>query len=199
MRGQPGVVHQTGHRAQDCGGGEQRLHIVLVDDVTAHRQRPSKALAEEVHALLVPMQPSWSKTSQAIDFTQAVAPRLALGIHDAQVNDRGYASVDGRLAEESATDYRWLPAGTTLQIDRSADRRSACGTRCRHAPPGRRYVPVGWKALLPPSKATRTRTPSSSGDGRALEFGHDDNAGVLLRRLGAERCRCRAVCPLAAG
>lgn len=61
------------------------------------------------------MQASWLKTAEAIDFVQAVAPQVAIGIHDAQVNERGLASINSRLDERSGTDYRWMPPGTSIQ------------------------------------------------------------------------------------
>lgn len=38
---------------------------------------------------------------------QAVAPRLAIRIHDAQINDRGRMSINDWLEEDSGSDYRW--------------------------------------------------------------------------------------------
>ncbi|MDP9397853.1 MAG: MBL fold metallo-hydrolase [Actinomycetota bacterium] len=90
----------------------------LVEDALYHPGDALDVPPGQVHTLLVPMQASWLKTSEAIDFAQAVAPRLALGIHDAQINDRGRASINGWLEEESATDYRWVPPGTALHVDR---------------------------------------------------------------------------------
>ncbi|MEQ4300287.1 MBL fold metallo-hydrolase [Plantactinospora sp. B6F1] len=66
-----------------------------------------------VETLLVPVQGSWLKTAEAIDFVRAVAPERAYGIHDAQVNDRGLRSVHGWLAEEAGGCYRWLTPGET--------------------------------------------------------------------------------------
>jgi len=60
------------------------------------------------------LQASWLKTAEAIDFVQAVAPQVAIGIHDAQVNERGLASINGWLDEKRGTDYRWLPCGTSI-------------------------------------------------------------------------------------
>lgn len=61
-----------------------------------------------VETLLVPLQASWMRTGEAIDFVRAVRPERAIGIHDAQINERGLASVNGWLEEEGRTDYRWL-------------------------------------------------------------------------------------------
>ncbi|MEO3805855.1 hypothetical protein [Nonomuraea sp. B1E8] len=60
------------------------------------------------------LQASWLKTAEVIDFVRAVRARRAYGIHDAQVNERGLASVNGWLAQEAGPGYRWLPPGGTL-------------------------------------------------------------------------------------
>lgn len=74
-----------------------------------------------VDTVLVPMQASWLKTTEVIDFIQAIAPRLALGIHDAQINDRGRASINGWLDRHAGTDYRWLPPQSSLVVDPDPD------------------------------------------------------------------------------
>jgi len=85
----------------------------VVDDAVYH---PGDALSlpkMAVGTLLVPLQASWLKTSEAIEFTRAVAPERAIGIHDAQVNERALTSLNYWLAEHGGTDYRWLAPGTT--------------------------------------------------------------------------------------
>jgi hypothetical protein len=67
-----------------------------------------------VETLMVPLQASWMKTGEAIDFVRAVRPERAIGIHDAQINERGLASVNGWLEEEARTDYRRLSPGSRL-------------------------------------------------------------------------------------
>jgi hypothetical protein len=46
---------------------------------------------EPVETLLVPLQASWPKTAEVIDFVRTVAPERACGIYDGQVNERGSA------------------------------------------------------------------------------------------------------------
>jgi hypothetical protein len=52
------------------------------------------------------------KLDQAIDFVKAVGPRRAYGIHDAQLNDRELAGVNGWLAEQTRSTAVSLPATT---------------------------------------------------------------------------------------
>jgi L-ascorbate metabolism protein UlaG (beta-lactamase superfamily) len=64
-----------------------------------------------VETLLVPMQASWLKTAEAIDFVRAVRPERAFGIHDGQVNHRGSGSINMWLSQEAGHGYRWLAPG----------------------------------------------------------------------------------------
>ncbi len=72
-----------------------------------------------IDTLLVPMQASWLKTSEAIEFVNRVMPRQAIGIHEGQLNERGVRAVNHWLSEECQPDYRWLPAGTTIDLPMS--------------------------------------------------------------------------------
>jgi L-ascorbate metabolism protein UlaG (beta-lactamase superfamily) len=67
----------------------------------------------EISTLLVPMQASWLKTTEAIGFIQAIAPRRAFGMHEAQLNDRGLDAVNRWLGYAVGTDYRYLAPGET--------------------------------------------------------------------------------------
>lgn len=69
---------------------------------------------EPVETLLVPAQGSWLKMAEAIDFVKAVNPRRAFAIHDAQINERGLASVNGWLAETTDNGYQYLAPGESL-------------------------------------------------------------------------------------
>ncbi|MFJ6197880.1 hypothetical protein [Micromonospora sp. NPDC092111] len=66
-----------------------------------------------METLLVPAQASWLKLTEAIDFARAVGAAHTHPIHDAQLNDRGLASVDGWFTETLGSGYRYLPPGTT--------------------------------------------------------------------------------------
>jgi L-ascorbate metabolism protein UlaG (beta-lactamase superfamily) len=83
----------------------------LVDGEVYH---PGDALHlpdEPVATLFVPMQGSWLKTCEAIDFVNAIGPARAFGIHDGQLNERGLDSISGWLAEETTAEFRYLAPG----------------------------------------------------------------------------------------
>ena len=64
-----------------------------------------------IETLLVPAHGSWMKTDEAIDFVNAIEPRRAFAIHDAQLNERGLSSVNAWLTQETDSEYRYLTAG----------------------------------------------------------------------------------------
>ncbi|GAA4895667.1 L-ascorbate metabolism protein UlaG (beta-lactamase superfamily) [Stackebrandtia albiflava] len=70
-----------------------------------------------VEVLCVPMQGSWLKTDEAIDFVKAVRPAQAFGIHDGQLNAYGLAAVNGWLAEETDSGYRYLGPRESMVVD----------------------------------------------------------------------------------
>lgn len=80
----------------------------LVEGMVYHPGDSLHVPNERVETLLVPLQASWLKTAEAIDFVRAVAPERAFGIHDAQINERGLASVNGWLSQKVPDRYRWL-------------------------------------------------------------------------------------------
>jgi len=86
----------------------------LVDGSVYHPGDSLHVPAQPVETLLVPVQGSWLKMAEAIDFVKAVGPARAFAIHDGQVNDRGLDSVNGWLAETTDHGYRYLAAGESL-------------------------------------------------------------------------------------
>jgi len=66
-----------------------------------------------IDTLLVPLHASWLKTCEAVGFVRAVAPGRAIGIHDAQINERALTGLTYWLTEYGGTNYRWLAPGTT--------------------------------------------------------------------------------------
>ena len=101
-----------GRHAEIYGGNPDCANLgYLVDDRVYH---PGDALhipAQPVETLFVPMQASWLKTVEAIDFLRAVRPERAFGIHDGQINRRGRQSINGWLGEEGGGGYHWLAPG----------------------------------------------------------------------------------------
>lgn len=67
---------------------------------------------EPVRTLLVPAQGSWLRLDEAIRFAGAVGAAAAYPIHDAQLNERGLASVAGWFGE-TISGYRHLVPGDT--------------------------------------------------------------------------------------
>lgn len=104
-----------GEHAVVYGGGPGCANLGYVVDGRVYHPGDALHVPEvDIRTLCVPLQASWLRTADAIDFVRAVGPRVAIGIHDGQVNDRGLSSLNGWLAEECGTDYRWLPPrGTT--------------------------------------------------------------------------------------
>ncbi|MFG3712745.1 MBL fold metallo-hydrolase [Micromonospora sp. NPDC047730] len=101
-----GGRHATIHGGQpDC----VNLGYLVGDDV----YHPGDSLHppdRPVRTLLVPAQASWLKLTEAIDFARAAAAERVFPIHDAQLNDRGLASVNGWFAE-TVPGYRHLAPG----------------------------------------------------------------------------------------
>ncbi|TDC34415.1 MBL fold metallo-hydrolase [Micromonospora sp. 15K316] len=86
----------------------------LVNDVVYH---PGDSLVVPdlpVDTLFAPIHAPWSKFSEVVDFIRAVAPRRAYALHDALLNENGYAVLDRQYAALSRTDYRRLEPGTRL-------------------------------------------------------------------------------------
>ncbi|MDJ1131696.1 MBL fold metallo-hydrolase [Streptomyces iconiensis] len=86
----------------------------VVDEAVYHPGDSLYVPEQPVETLFVPVQGSWMRTSEAIDFVRAVAPRRAFPIHEAQLNDRGLSSVNGWLAEETDSGYRYLSPGESV-------------------------------------------------------------------------------------
>ena len=108
------VTAHGGSHAPTYGGRPDCANLgYLVDGALYHPGDALHVPAEPVETLLVPLQASWLKTAEAVDFVHAVAPRRAFGIHEGQLNARGLNSVNGWLTEECADRYRYLPPQTS--------------------------------------------------------------------------------------
>ncbi|MET9361820.1 MBL fold metallo-hydrolase [Streptomyces sp. NPDC006632] len=109
-----------GFRVRAVGGRHASIHAgrpdcanlgYILDEALYHPGDSLHVPDEPIETLLVPVQGSWMKTAEAIDFVRAIAPQRAFAIHDAQLNDRGLSSVNGWLAEETNSGYRYLSPG----------------------------------------------------------------------------------------
>ncbi|MFD6176187.1 MULTISPECIES: MBL fold metallo-hydrolase [unclassified Isoptericola] len=72
-----------------------------------------------VEVLALPVAAPWLKLAESVDYVRQVAPRTAVPIHDAILNDAGKALVDrvvGGLADGVA--YRRLSLGEPLEVSR---------------------------------------------------------------------------------
>ncbi|MBB2891833.1 MBL fold metallo-hydrolase [Flexivirga oryzae] len=89
----------------------------VIDTSEGALYHPGDALVvpeETIETLLVPLQASWLKTADAVDFARAIDPERAFGIHDGQVNRRAIASVGRWLAEFGCTAYRSVEPGSQV-------------------------------------------------------------------------------------
>jgi L-ascorbate metabolism protein UlaG (beta-lactamase superfamily) len=86
----------------------------IIDEAVYHPGDALHVPEQSIETLLVPVQGSWVKMAETIDFVKAVHPQRAFAIHDAQINDRGLSSVNGWLAEETDSGYRYLMPGESV-------------------------------------------------------------------------------------
>jgi L-ascorbate metabolism protein UlaG (beta-lactamase superfamily) len=101
-----------GRHATIYGGQPDCVNLgYLVDAAVYHPGDSLHVPRQPVETLLMPAQASWLKMTEAIDFVKAVRPARTFPIHDAQLNERGMASVNGWLAEETDCGYRYLAPG----------------------------------------------------------------------------------------
>ncbi|WP_078889388.1 MBL fold metallo-hydrolase [Streptomyces sp. NRRL S-1813] len=114
----------AGFRVTAHGGQHARVHGglpdcanlgYLVGDRLYHPGDSLHVPDRPVETLLVPLQGSWMKTAEAIDFVRAVEPERAYGIHDGQINERGLGSLNGWLTHECGGRYRRLLPGATAR------------------------------------------------------------------------------------
>ncbi|SCL36629.1 L-ascorbate metabolism protein UlaG, beta-lactamase superfamily [Micromonospora nigra] len=104
-----GGRHATIHGGQpDCANLGY-----LVEDEVYHPGDSLVAPGRPVRTLLVPAQASWLKLTEAVDFATATDSSRVVAIHDAQLNERGLASVNGWFAE-TVPGYRYLSPGETI-------------------------------------------------------------------------------------
>jgi L-ascorbate metabolism protein UlaG (beta-lactamase superfamily) len=87
----------------------------LLDDQLYHPGDSLFVPERPVRTLLAPVHGSWLRTRDAIDFVRVIDAQRTFPIHDGQLNDRGLASVNAWLAEQTDGGYRYLaPRESTL-------------------------------------------------------------------------------------
>ncbi|MER7976870.1 MBL fold metallo-hydrolase [Streptomyces sp. NPDC095817] len=115
-----GEFTAAGFRVRAVGGRHATIYAgrpdcanlgYIIDEAVYHPGDSLHVPDQPIDTLLVPVQGSWMKTAEAIDFVKAVEPRRAFAVHDAQINDRGLSSVNGWLAQETNGCYRYLRPG----------------------------------------------------------------------------------------
>lgn len=85
----------------------------VIEDGALYHPGDSFAAPEvDVAVLLVPVQGSWMRLGDAMDFVTRIQPERAIGIHDGQLNDRGLAAVNSWLSRLPG--YRYLSPGQSL-------------------------------------------------------------------------------------
>jgi L-ascorbate metabolism protein UlaG (beta-lactamase superfamily) len=98
-----------GRHATVYGDQPSCVNLGYVVDGSAYH--PGDSLhppGQAVDTLFVPLQASWLKVAEAIDFVRAVNPRRTVPIHEAQVNERGLGALNHNLATHTDHGYRYL-------------------------------------------------------------------------------------------
>ncbi|MFI7026921.1 MBL fold metallo-hydrolase [Micromonospora sp. NPDC049900] len=107
------VTAVGGRHATIHGGQPDCVNLAyLVGDEVYHPGDSLHPPGRPVRTLLVPAQASWLKLTEAIDFAVAAEAERVVAIHDAQLNERGLASVNGWFSE-TVPGYRYLAPGET--------------------------------------------------------------------------------------
>lgn len=73
---------------------------------------------QSIGVLAVPAAAPWAKIAESVDYLRAVAPRLAVPIHQAIIAPEAQGIYHGRLAElaPAGTEFRVLPLGMPVQV-----------------------------------------------------------------------------------
>jgi L-ascorbate metabolism protein UlaG (beta-lactamase superfamily) len=110
------VMAQGGQHARIYGDRPACANLgYLVEDSLYHPGDSLHLPDRPLETLFVPLQGSWMKTDEAIDFVRAAAPERAYGVHDGQINERGLSSLNGWLTDECGGRYRWLAPGASAR------------------------------------------------------------------------------------
>lgn len=107
-------IRAVGGRHATVYGGQPNLANVgyVIDDACYHPgdsfHVPCQALP--LGTLLVPVQGSWMKIADTVDFAHAIGAGRVIGIHEGQLNLRGLAAANGWLTR-AIPHYRYLAPG----------------------------------------------------------------------------------------
>ncbi|GAB3096375.1 MBL fold metallo-hydrolase [Isoptericola nanjingensis] len=90
----------------------------LVDGAVLHPGDSFTPAPEDVRVdvLALPVAAPWLKLAEAVDYVRRVAPRVAVPIHDAILNDAGLALVDRVAGGLGGAEYRRLAPGEALEV-----------------------------------------------------------------------------------
>lgn len=73
-----------------------------------HVPTPAELAGQRVEVLCAPVQASWLKLAEAVAFASEVSAEVTVGIHDAQLNERGLEGVTHYLSRVATTRYEAL-------------------------------------------------------------------------------------------
>jgi L-ascorbate metabolism protein UlaG (beta-lactamase superfamily) len=97
-----------GRHAEVHGGLPDCVNLGYVVDGEVYHPGDSLHVPDvAVRTLFAPVHGSWLKTTEALDFVNAIKPERTFAIHEAQLDDRGLESVNGWFARET-DGYRYL-------------------------------------------------------------------------------------------
>ncbi|PWJ47108.1 L-ascorbate metabolism protein UlaG, beta-lactamase superfamily [Quadrisphaera granulorum] len=94
------VCANLGYVIHDAGGDTvfhpgDALHVPSRDELAGRQLR----------VLCAPVQASWVKLAEVVEFVDAVAADVTIGVHDGQVNERGLDGITHYLSRRSTTRY----------------------------------------------------------------------------------------------
>ncbi|ORV41038.1 MBL fold metallo-hydrolase [Mycolicibacter engbaekii] len=117
-------------RVRGVGGRHAVIHpeLPMIDNISylvgdaehpARLMHPGDALfvpGEPVDVLATPAAAPWMKISEAVDYLRAVAPRVAVPIHQGIIAADAQGIYHGRLAEMGRADFRVLPQENAVTL-----------------------------------------------------------------------------------
>jgi L-ascorbate metabolism protein UlaG (beta-lactamase superfamily) len=109
-------VHAVGGRhATVVDGRPDCANLGYVVEESAYHPGDSLFIPDSpVRTLFVPLQASWLKTAEAVEFVRSVRPEVTVPIHEGQVNERGVWALTHHLAESTDQGFRWLAPRESL-------------------------------------------------------------------------------------